>query len=358
MEKGYKILVINPGSTSTKVAFYENEKLVDEKELDHGVEELKRFLCPQDQLPLRSAALKDYLHELELTPADLDLIAARGSLGQRLQAGGYAVDEALLAAHRNAKTTHPALLGALMAQELVAENPAIRAYIYDAPGVNEGDPIASVTGLTDIQDDNGGHTLNHHAVGRMAAKQLGKAYEDANLIVLHMGGGTSCGAHKGGRIIDMTKNAFTSIRSGNLPSTALIKLCYSGKYTQEELTRKVSSQSGLFGYLGTGDLREVERRIENGDEEAAFYLEAMAYQMAKDIAAEAAVLKGQVDAIVLTAGMARSKRLTDLIKERVSFLAPVMLMPGAYEMEALVQGVLRIVRGEEQIHPYPTTGKE
>lgn len=353
MEKTYKILVLNPGSTSTKAALFENESLVSEKELDHSVDELKKYSRPIEQLDMRFSALKEYLNELGISARDIDLIASRGSLGQKLRPGGYAVDEKLLAAHRSSTATHPALLGALMANELVKENPDIRAYIYDAPGVNEGDPIACVTGLPEIRDDNGGHTLNHHAVGRMAAEALGKRYEDARLIVLHMGGGTSCGAHLGGRIIDMAKNTFTSIRCGNVPSGELIKLCYSGKYTREELTRRFSSQSGLFGYLGTGDLREVERRIDSGDSEAAFYLEAMAYQMAKDIGQQATVLRGQVDAIVLTAGMARCKRLTDLITERVSFIAPVLLFPGAYETQALVNGVLRIERGEETVNEYP-----
>ena len=353
MEKIYKILVINPGSTSTKVAYYENETLISEKELDHPVDELKKYRRPIEQLAMRSEALKDYIAEAGIDLEQLDLIASRGSLGQGLKAGGYAVDAPLLHAHMTTKATHPALLGAVLANEIVKEHPQVRAYIYDAPGLNEGDPIATITGLPEIRDDNGGHTLNHHAVGRMAAAQLGKSYQDARLVVLHMGGGTSCGAHAGGRILDMAKNTFTSIRCGNVPSNALIKLCYSGKYTQEELTRLVSSQSGLFGYLGTGDLREIDRRIEDGDQDAAFYLEAMAYQMAKDIGQQATVLKGQVDAIVLTAGMARSKRLTDLITERVSFIAPVLVFPGAYEMEALVQGVLRIERGEEPVNAYP-----
>lgn len=353
MDRVKKILVLNPGSTSTKVAYFENETMVNEKELDHSVEELKKFSRPIEQLPMRSKAVMEYLDEIGIKTSALDLIASRGSLGQRLQPGGYAIDEALIHAHSTSKATHPALLGALIANEIMKENPSIRGYIYDAPGVNEGDAIATVTGLPEISDDNGGHTLNHHAVGRMAAERLGKRYEDANLIVMHMGGGSSCGAHSGGRIIDMSKNAFTSIRSGNVPSNALVKLCYSGKYTEKELTRILSSQSGLFGYLGTGDLREIEKRIEAGDEKAKFYLDAMAYQMAKDIAGQAAVLKGKVDCIVLTAGMARCKTLTDAITERVSFIAPVMVIPGAYEMDALVKGVLRIVNGEEAAHEYP-----
>lgn len=353
MEKEYSILVINPGSTSTKVAFYKNNVKVDETELDHSVTELKKFKRPMEQLEMRTAALREYLRTMDITPGDIDLIASRGSLGQQLKAGAYAVDEALVSAYVATKATHPAILGAVMANELKKENPDIRAYIYDAAGVNEGDPIACVTGLPEISDDNGGHTLNHHAVARMVAEGMGKSYQDINLIVLHMGGGTSCGAHSGGRIIDMSKGTFTTIRCGDVPSGPLIKLCYSGKYTYDEINRMVSSQSGLFGYLGTGDLREIDRRIEEGDTEAAFYLEAMAYQMAKEIGLEATVLKGRVDAIVLTAGMARSKRLTDLITERVSFIAPVVLMPGAYEMDALVSGVLRVVRGEETVNEYP-----
>lgn len=353
MDKKYRILVINPGSTSTKVAYYENETLLNERELDHSVDELKKYERPLEQLPMRTKALNEYIADVGIDLDSLDLIASRGSLGQGLKAGGYAVDEVLLHAHMTSKATHPALLGALMANEIVKEHPHIHAYIYDAPGLNEGEPIATVTGLPDIADDNGGHTLNHHAVGRMAAAKLGKSYAEARLIVLHMGGGTSCGAHAGGRIIDMSKNPFTSIRCGNVPAVPLIKLCYSGKYTQQELTRRVSSQSGLFGYLGTGDLREIERRIDAGDTEAAFYLEAMAYQMAKDIGQQATVLSGKVDAIVLTAGMARSKKLTDMITERVKFIAPVMVFPGAFEMEALVQGVLRIERGEETVNQYP-----
>lgn len=353
MDKVCNILVINPGSTSTKVAYYRNENLVSEEELDHSVDELKKYERPVEQLDMRRNALSDYMQRAGIDPEKLDLIAARGSLGQGLKAGGYAVDAPLLHAHMITTATHPALLGAILANEIVKEHPHIRAYIYDAPGLNEGDPIATVTGLPEIIDDNGGHTLNHHAVGRMAAAKLGKQYKDSRLIVLHMGGGTSCGAHAGGRIIDMCKDPFTSIRAGNVPSIPLIKLCYSGKYTAYELTRMVSSRSGLFGYLGTGDLREVESRINAGDDKAAFYFDAMAYQMAKAIGQQAAVLKGDVDAIVLTAGMAHSKLLTDKIAERVSFIAPVMVFPGAYEMLALVQGVLRIERGEEAVNEYP-----
>ena len=354
MDKVYKILVINPGSTSTKVAYFENEAKVNERELDHDSEELKKYAKPLDQLGMRSAAVLEYLSDLGMGVEDLDLIASRGSLGQLgLKAGAYAVDEPLLKAYRASDGTHPAILGAVIANELVKANPKIRAYIYDAAGINEGGPMAAVTGLPEIEDDNGGHTLNQHAVGRMVAERFGLKYEEANLIVLHMGGGTSCGAHRGGRIVNLSKNTFTSIRCGNVPSIPLAKLCYSGKYTYEYLRKLMSSGSGLLGYLGTGDLREVDRRIDAGDEKAAFYLEAMAGQMAKEIGAQATVLDGRVDAIALTAGMARCKRLTDMIAAKVRFIAPVIVVPGAFEMEALALGILRVARGEEGVNAFP-----
>ncbi|MCD6081915.1 butyrate kinase [candidate division WOR-3 bacterium] len=354
---GFRILVINPGSVSTKIAYFEDERKVWEEKLHHPIEELRKYSKLIEQLPMRKEIIIESMHRHGLREVELSAIAARGGLLKPLISGVYRVNRRMLDDLSSMKYgAHASNLGAILGVE-IGQPYNVPVYIVDPVVVDEMEPIAKVSGLPEIERKSIFHALNQKYVAHIAAEELGKHYEECAFIVAHMGGGISVGVHKDGRVVDVNnalngEGPFTPERTGTLPVWQLIELVLSGKYTREQLWKKIVGQGGMVAYLGTNDLREVKRRIEAGDNEAKLIYEAMAYQIAKEIAAGAAVLKGKIDAIILTGGLANEQDFVDLIKERVDFLAPVKVYPGEREMEALAYGVLRVLRGEIDAHEY------
>ncbi|HHY36631.1 MAG TPA: butyrate kinase [Firmicutes bacterium] len=358
-----RVLVINPGSTSTKIALFAGEELVFAETLHHSSQELGTCKRVIDQFPFRRQALENFLQEKKIDPHSLAAVVGRGGVLAPVEGGTYLVNEEMLAELREApRGEHASNLGALLAHEIAAAA-GIPAYIVDPVVVDELEPIARVSGMPGIKRRSIFHALNQKAVARRAARELGRTYTEVNLIVAHLGGGISVGVHSNGRVIDVNNaldgdGPFSPERSGSVPVGDLVRLCFSGKLTEREIYRNIVGGGGLVGYLGTNDAREIEERINNGEEVARFYFEAMAYQVAKEIGAAATVVKGEVDAIVLTGGLAHSTMLTGWIRERIGFLAPVFLYPGEGELEALAQGALRVLRGEEQAKLYAPGGRE
>lgn len=348
-----RILVINPGSTSTKIGIFEEEKPLFIEVLRHNSEEIKNFKRIFDQYEFRKNVVLDFLKNKNIPLKSLTCVVGRGGLIKPVKSGTYIVNEKMIEDLKEAKRgEHASNLGAIIAYE-IAKPLGIPAFIVDPVVVDEMDDVARISGLNGIERKSIFHALNQKAVARRAAKDLGKKYEEVNLIVAHLGGGISVGAHKKGRVVDVNNalngdGPFAPERAGGLPTQDLVELCFSGKYTLDEMKKKLAGEGGLVSHLGTNDAREVEKRIESGDSYSKLVYEAMAYQVSKTIGEMAAVLKGEIDAIVLTGGIAYSEMLTNLIKERVSFLGKVLIYPGEDEMEALALGALRVLRKEEE----------
>ncbi len=356
---GYKILVINPGAGSTKVALFEDEKLIAKKELRHSPDELNKYDTTIDQLPMRRAAVMDFLKEIGIDPNELDAVVGRGGAFKPLEGGVYTVDKDVIddIMNGNVQADHPSNLGALIAYE-IAEPLGIPAYFVDPVSVDEFHDLARPSGLPELPRRSLLHTLNSRYVARKAAEELGVRYEDINLVVAHLGTGISISAHQKGRIIDVNNandgGPFSPQRAGSLPTTGLIKLAFSGKYTEKELLKKVTRNAGLVAYLGTDDIREVEKRaFKEGDLEAELIYSAMIYQIGKEIGAYAAALLGNVDLIVVTGGMAKSERLCQELLPYIEWIARVKFYPGEFEMEALAYGALRALSGQERPKKYP-----
>lgn len=357
MQEIYRLLIINPGSTSTKIAVYDNEKPVLEQTLRHSNEELAPYATVIDQYEFRKNVILDTLSTNGINIAKLSAVVGRGGLLRPMEGGTYNVNARML---EDLKGTvigqHASNLGGIIAGE-IASQLGIPAFIVDPVVVDEMDEIARISGMPEIQRISAWHALNQKAVARRAAADLGKKYEETNLIIAHLGGGISVGAHKNGRTIDVNnalngEGPFSPERAGGLPVSGLVKLCYSGKYTLEEMNKKITGKGGLVAYLGTNDGREVVKRIEEGDKNAELVYKAMAYQVGKEIGACAAVLEGKVDAVCLTGGLAYDKLLTGWIKEMVEFIAEVRIYPGEDEMKALAEGGLRVLRKEEAAKEY------
>lgn len=348
-----KVFVVNPGSTSTKIAVFENENSLFEKTIRHSSEELKDFKSIIDQYDFRFNVIEKELRENGFDLRDFDAFVGRGGLLHPIESGTYRVNDDMLKDLMECRYgEHASNLGAIIAYNL-AQKVHKPAYIVDPVVVDEMEPLARYSGLKGIERKSIWHALNQKAVARRAAKDLGKRYEDVNLVVVHLGGGISVAAHKKGRTIDVNNalngdGPFAPERAGGLPTISLVDLCMSGKYSYEEMKKMLAGNGGLVSHLGTNNALEVEERIEKGDSYARLVYEAMAYQVAKTVGEMATVLYGEVDAIVLTGGIARSQMLTDWIKERVSFIAPVLIYPGEDEMRALLEGALRVLRGEEK----------
>ena len=352
----FHILVVNPGSTSTKVAVYRNAEPVHLKEYRHTREELAPYSSVLDQLEWREGFVLQTLLESGFSLEDFDAIAARGGRLKSVPSGTYRVNELMLEhARMGLQGEHASSLACLIAARL-AEPFGIPAYVVDPVTVDELSDIARISGLKEIPRTSLSHALNMKAMARKAAAGLGVNYQDARLIVAHMGGGGSISAHVRGFMIDLynsdKEGPFTSERAGGIPTLELVQLCFSGKYTQEMIVKKLVGGGGLVSYLGTTDAIVLEQRIKAGDEEAHLVFEAMAYQFAKYIGALATVLEGNVDAIVLTGGMAHSEMMVEWISKRVSFIAPILVCPGESEMDALALGVLRVLTGEEEPRVY------
>ncbi len=352
-----KILVINPGSTSTKIAVFEGGEEIFYKTLRHSAEELKPFKKIIDQLEFRKNAILNALKEAGFELSEFSAIAARGGLIHPVPSGTYLVNEDMVKDLKEGRYgEHASNLGAVIALD-IARKIGVNAYIVDPVVVDEMEEIARISGLKGVKRKPLWHALNQKAVARRVSKDLGKKYEDANLVVVHLGGGISIAAHKKGKVVDVNNalngdGPFAPERAGGLPTVSLAKLCYSGKYTFEEMKKKLAGKGGLVSHLGTNSALEVEKMIEKGDSYAKLVYEAMAYQIAKTVGEMATVLEGKIDAVVITGGLARSDMLVDWIKERVSFIAPVKVYPGEDEMKALAEGVLRVLKGEEKEKTY------
>lgn len=354
----YRLLVINPGSTSTKIAVYEDEKPLLEHTLRHSAQELQGFVGIIDQYQFRKDIILEHLHSQGINLNKLSAVVGRGGVLKPIPGGTYAVNDLMVQDLKSGvQGQHASSLGGLIAGE-IADQFSIPAYIVDPVVVDELSDLARISGMPEIQRRSIFHALNQKAGARRAAAEAGKEYEQANFIVVHLGGGISVGAHLRGRVVDVNNalngdGPFSPERAGGLPVGDLVKLCYSGKYTLAELQKRLVGQGGLVAYLGTNDGRTVQQRVEAGDQETTLIYKAMAYQIAKEIGSCAAVLKGDVDAIVLSGGLAHdSTFLVPWIAERVSFIAPVKVYPGEFEMLALAQGGLRVLTGKEQAREY------
>ncbi len=354
----HRILVINPGSTSTKLAIFEDENQVLSETLRHTVEELAPYHHIFDQYDFRKRVIIDFLSKSGYSLKNFSAIVGRGGLLSPIPGGTYEVDETMLQELKEARNgEHASNLGAVLAHEL-AQIAGVKAYIVDPVVVDEMAPIARISGHPDFRRKSIFHALNQKAVARKAAELLGKTYEKVNLIVAHMGGGISIGAHVKGRVVDVNNaldgdGPFTPERSGTLPLTQLIDLCFLEKYSKEWILKRIKGNGGLVAYLGTNSGLEVQKRISNGDKQAELVYRAMVYQIAKWIGKMAAAMRGDVDAIVLTGGLAYdSDYLVPWLKEYVSFIAPVLVFPGGDEERALALGVLRVLRGQERAKNY------
>lgn len=346
----YNILAINPGSTSTKTALYQDEKLIFLNHTEHSEEDLSGFADILDQLDFRLEVIYSTLKKNAVSLQTLSAVVGRGGLLPPVNAGGYLVSESLKKVILSGNLSpHASNLGALLASR-IADPLNIPSYIYDSVSSHEFKEIATITGIPEYLRHSQCHVLNSKAMGRKVAEKYGKRYEDLNLIVAHLGGGISISVHEKGRIVDAIGDdagPFSPERTGGLPLLYIIELCYSGQYTKKEMIRKIRGMGGIKAHLGTHDCRLVEKMIAAGNEKAKLIYEAEAYQISKGIGELAPVLKGKIDYIILTGGIAFSKMMTGMIREQVSFIAPVEIMPGEMEMEALALGALRILRGEE-----------
>mgnify|MGYP000827171094 CR=1 FL=1 len=356
MEK-YKILTINPGSTSTKIAVFENEELIYEKTLRHSSEEISKYDNISDQFKFRKDVIEEALKEANLEVQDLSAIVGRGGLLKPIVGGTYKVSDLMVEDLKiGVLGQHASNLGGIIARQM-ADEVSIPSFIVDPVVVDEMEDIARISGVPEIPRISIFHALNQKAIGRRAAKDMDKKYEDCNFLIVHMGGGVTVGAHKKGKVIDNTngldgEGPFSPERSGGLPVGGLMRLCYSDELTKEEIGKRIKGNGGVVAYLGTNDIREVEEMISNGDKKAELIYDAMVYQICKEIGAYATVLKGNVDAIILTGGIAYSSRIREEIEDRVKFIAPVKAYPGEDEMIALAQGGLRVLRGEEEALDY------
>ena len=358
-----RILTINPGSTSTKIALFEDETPVFVETIHHSSQEIAAFEHIADQYEMRHETIAALLQEKGVDLKALDAVVGRGGVLRPIPSGTFAVNEKMLGELRAPKEReHASNLGAILAYE-IASAAGTSAFIVDPVCVDEFDPIARVSGLPDIERRSLSHALNLKAAARRAAKEMGKEYSEVNLVVAHLGGGISVAAHRQGRQVDVNQaldgtGPFAPERSGGLPVGDVVRMCYSmppfeGVHlTYEEMFKKLAGEGGLVAHVGTNDALEVERRITAGDGHARLIYEAMAYQIAKEIGLMATVLKGDIDAIVITGGLARSDMLLSWIQERVAWIAPIMVYPGEDEMLSMAQGVLRVLRDEEEPQTY------
>jgi butyrate kinase len=354
-QETYRILAINPGSTSMRVACYENEAAVFQAKIDHEAAELRAFPSNVAQFPLREKALMTCLRDGGIEVDGLSAVVARGGKLPPLEQGAYLVDRDMtdfLAHH--AIDDHASNLGALLAYT-IAEPRHIPAYIYDAVVTDQMDDIARLSGLPEIRRKSSGHVLNMRAMAIKACQRRRWHLAERNIIVCHMGAGISATVLRHGRMADVItdeEGPYSPERSGGLPNRQLIDLCFSGKHDRHSATRRTRGQGGLMAYLGTNNALAVEQRIDAGDAEAGLIYAGMCYQVAKHLASLAAVVNGQVDLVILTGALANSTRIVGQVLPRIAFLAPVDVLPGENELEALALGALRVLRKEEEAHRF------
>ena len=357
--KKFKILVINPGSTSTKIAVFEDIKSILLKTLRHTPEELSKFEDVPSQYEFRKEVILNELKLAQIEIEDMDAVVGRGGLLRPIPSGVYEVNDKMKQDLRycGGRPQHASNLGALIADDIAKSLPSARAFIADPIVVDELQDVARITGLPELPRQSVFHALNQKAVARNYARLVEKNYEDLNLIVAHLGGGISVGAHKKGKVVDVNNaldgyGPFSPERAGTLPSGGLVDMCFSGKYTHEEMKKKVAGQGGLMAHLGTNQAHEAEERALNGDKKADLILHAMSYQIAKNIGACVSVLEGKVDAVLLTGGMAQNKTVVGYIRKYINWIGNIKIYPGEDEMSALAMNALAVLKGEMECKEY------
>lgn len=352
-----KSLIINPGSTSTKIGVFEDETLLFEETLRHSTEEISKYALIVDQKDFRKNIILDLMKEKDFDMKSLNVIVGRGGMLKPIPGGTYAVTDDLLNDLMIGKQgQHASNLGGILARE-IGDSIGVPSYIVDPVVVDELMPIARYSGVPELPRTSVFHALNQKAVAKRYAKEKGVAYDSLRLIVVHMGGGVSVGAHENGKVVDVFNaldgdGAFSPERAGAVPSGALIKMCFSGKFTEREVYKKLVGNGGFNAYVGTNDMRDVEKMVQDGNKEAAEIREAFILQVAKDIGSMACVLNGKVDQIIMTGGIAYDKVVTDGLTQRAGFIAPITVYPGEDELLALAQGAIRVMNGEEKAMEY------
>ena len=352
-----KSLIINPGSTSTKIGVFEDETLLFEETLRHSTEEIAKYASIVDQKDFRKEIIINLLKEKDFDIHSLNMVVGRGGMLKPIPGGTYAVSDALLEDLKiGVQGQHASNLGGILARE-IGDSIGVPSYIVDPVVVDELEPISRYSGVPELPRISVFHALNQKAVAKRYAKENGKSYDSLNLVVVHMGGGVSVGAHKKGKVIDIFNaldgdGAFSPERAGGVPSGALIRMCFSGKYTEKEVYKKIVGGGGFNAYCGTNDMRDVSKMVQDGDTKAAEVREAFIMQVAKDIGSMACVLNGKVDQIIVTGGIAYDKTVVAGLRERAEWIAPFTVYPGEDELLALVQGGLRVLNGEEKAMEY------
>lgn len=351
-----KILAINPGSTSSKIGYFEDKNCISSITIRHDQEDIARFESIIDQYSMRKNAIMEWLNEQRINVKELNGVVGRGGLLRPTQGGTFKVNEAIISDLKSARFgVHASNLGAIIARE-IADKAGVNAYIVDPVTTDEYGPLARYAGHPEFQRISVFHALNQKASARTVSEKIGQEYCDLNLIIAHLGGGATIAAHERGRVVDVNngleEGPFTPERSGSLPVLEVIKMSYSGDFTHDEMKKKVVGRGGMTAYLGTSDIQTVVEIAKKGDTKATEILEAMVYQICKEIGACSTVLKGSVDAIVITGGVAYSDFVTDQIKERVSFIAPIHILPGENELQSMTNGVLRVLEGKEDARIY------
>lgn len=352
-----KIFIINPGSTSTKIALYEDNQEIWEHNFKHTVEELASFKTIPSQLHFRKNIILDYLNQKDLSLHEIDVIMARGGLLKPIESGVYEINTKMISDLQHAVLQHASNLAAMIAFEFSKEIPCIKSYIADPVVVDELHELARYSGHPSFPRKSIFHALNHKAVARNYAEKTGKPYEELRLIIAHLGGGITVGAHKNGKVIDTNQGldgegCFSPERSGTLPIGDIIRTAFSGKYTENEMLKMIVGKGGMTAYMQTNNALEIEKRALTGDEEAQKIYQALAWQLGKEIGAYATVLEGKVDAIILTGGLAYSQYLIDFLKPKITFIAPIEVYAGENEMEALAQNAVWLKQGKVELKLY------
>ncbi|MHC5247059.1 butyrate kinase [Enterococcus sp. LJL90] len=351
------VLVINPGSTSTKVALFAEGQHLAEESISHSKKELAQYKGVIQQRSFREAEIQRFLDQQTIDQQDIAAVVGRGGLVDPVPGGTFLVDEKMLADILSEKNgSHASNLGAILANDF-AEKFGVKAYIVDPVVVDEFTPVARISGLKGIERRSVGHPLNQKAVARKILAEIGKSYKTSSVVVAHLGGGISVGAHQNGRIIDLSngldgEGPYTPERTGALPVTPFVAKVLQEGLTLPEVKKTIAGNGGLSSYLDEIDIRVIEKRIQAGDEEAQYYIDGMCYQIQKEIGAMAAVLHGKVDRIILTGGVSYSKNIVAKITEGVAWIAPVAVAPGEMEMEALYAGAQRVLDGSEAAQVY------
>ena len=351
----YRILAINPGSTSTKIAVYDNDKQILVKGIDHNTTDLEKYDRVQDQFDMRKSEVLKVLKENNIEINTLSAVVGRGGLLPPVKSGAYLVNDEMIDRLKNRPVIeHASNLGAIISYE-IARPLGINAYIYDSVAVDEFKDVARLSGISGMDRESLSHALNSRAMAIKYAKENNTNYSDLNLIVAHLGGGITVSVHEKGKMVDIVSDdegSFSPERAGRVPCKKLIDRCFSGNYTHKEMLKMIRGKGGIVSYLNTVDVREVEKMISEGNKEAKLVHESMAYQVAKSIGELATVVEGKVDAIIITGGIAYSKMMTANIKKRVEFISKVEILPGENELESLSLGTLRVLNKEEEAREY------